>query len=79
MTTEPDWIFEDRDLLAQMNEYILFHCYLPMKISLGYNYHSFDGDAALPLLMQLMGGTSCAFITRSQTFVGCFEGKWVHG
>lgn len=50
-----------------------------MKISLGYNYHSFDGDAALPLLMQLMGGTSCAFIIRSQTFVGCFEGKWVHG
>lgn len=31
-TTEgPHWIFMDRDLLAQMNEYILFHCYIFIK------------------------------------------------
>ena len=74
-TIKTRWIFMDRDHIAQMDEDVLFHCYLPIK----KGYCAFDWNAALPLLVQLMGGMSCAFITHSQTFVGCFEGKWVCG
>lgn len=30
---KPHWIFMYRDHIAQMHEYVLFHCYLPIKKS----------------------------------------------
>jgi len=32
-TVKPHWIFMDRDHIAQMHEYIIFHCCLPIKKS----------------------------------------------
>lgn len=32
-TIKPHWIFMDRALIAQMHEYVLFHCCVPIKKS----------------------------------------------